>query len=137
MLVFVFMMEMASKGKNDRNSACRSGAQKSQKFSVTSTGVASWVLLGWIMPTWRGMDCGRDSFFLFALCFVFLVSLVSVLDFVFMIEMGSKVNNDRNSACRSDAHILGDFECRGLLGPPGLDHGFLVGVRVGGENEQP
>ena len=24
--------------------------------------------------------------------------------------------------------ILGDFECRGLLGPPGLDHGFLGGA---------
>ena len=33
--------------------------------------------------------------------------------------------------------ILGDFECRGLLGPLGLDHGFLVGTRVGGENGQP
>ena len=33
----------------------------------------------------------RLSFFLFALCFVFLVSLVSVLDFAFMMEMGSKV----------------------------------------------
>ena len=52
-------------------------------------------------------------------------------------EMGSKVSNDHNSACRSDAHILGDFECRGLLGPPRLDHGFLGGGAMGwGENEQ-
>ena len=78
----------------------------------------------------------RLSFFLFALCFVFLVSLASVLNFVFMMEMGSKVNTDRNCACRSDAHILGDFECRGLLGPPGLDHGFPGGAMGWGENEQ-
>ena len=51
-------------------------------------------------------------------------------------EMGSKVNTDRNCACRSDAHLLGDFECRGLLGPPGLDHGFPGGAMGWGENEQ-
>ena len=45
----------------------------------------------------------RLSFFLFAFCIVFLLYFVSVLDFVFMIKMGSKGNSDRNSACRSDA----------------------------------
>ena len=34
--------------------------------------------------------------------------------------------------------ILGDFECRGLLGPPGLDHGFLGGAMGwGGERAAP